>query len=62
MLFNESYTYSDIANEMFINSKTVSKHASNIFKKTKTKNRKDFLEALELKPQQIENQTFKATT
>lgn len=62
MLFNESYTYSDIANEMFINSKTVSKHASNIFKKTKTKNRKDFLETLELKSQQIENQTFKVTT
>mgnify|MGYP000412744825 CR=1 FL=1 len=62
MLFNESYTYSDIANEMFINSKTVSKHASNIFKKTNTKTRKDFLETLELKSQQIENQTLNSTT
>ena len=48
MLFNESYTYSDIANEMFIESKTVSKHASNIFKKTNTKNRKDFLTTFEI--------------
>jgi len=46
MLFNESYTYTDIANELFITSKTVSKHASNIFKKTNTKSRKDFLETL----------------
>lgn len=46
MLFNEDYSYKDISNELFIAPKTVSKHASNIFKKTKTKNRKDFLETL----------------
>lgn len=48
MLFNESCTYKDIADEMFIESKTVSKHASNIFKKTSTKTRKDFLSTFEI--------------
>jgi DNA-binding CsgD family transcriptional regulator len=38
----EGYLYKDIANMIFITDKTVSKHASNIFKKANVTNRKDF--------------------
>lgn len=42
-LINGTYTYVNIGQELFITPKTVSKHASNIFKKTDTKNRADFI-------------------
>lgn len=38
----EGYKYKEIANLIFITEKTVSKHASNIFKKVSVKNRSDF--------------------
>ena len=37
-------TYNEIGEEYFIAPKTASKHASNIFKKTGVKSRKEFLE------------------
>ena len=39
----EGKLYRDIAESMFIVEKTVSKHASNIYKKTKTKNKYNFI-------------------
>lgn len=44
LLFESEETYESIGEQMFISPKTVSKHASNIFKKTDTKNRIDFLD------------------
>lgn len=41
-LILKNYKYKDIAELMFITEKTVSKHASNIFKKTNVSNRNDF--------------------
>ncbi|MBC8756890.1 helix-turn-helix transcriptional regulator [Kordia sp. YSTF-M3] len=40
----EGYLYKDIGEMLFITEKTVSKHASNIFKKIEVTNRKDFQE------------------
>ena len=42
-LILQKYKYKEIADMMYITEKTVSKHASNIFKKTEVKNKKDFL-------------------
>ncbi len=42
VLILSSKTYKQIGNYFFIAENTVSKHASNIFKKTKVKNRKEF--------------------
>lgn len=39
----DSMTYKEIGEELFIAENTVSKHASNIFKKTDVKNRTQFL-------------------
>jgi len=47
-LFQSDVTYESIGERMFITPKTVSKHASNIFKKTETKSRLDFLERYRL--------------
>lgn len=44
ILKNKTMTYEDIAQETFITPKTVSKHASNIYKKTESANKKDFIE------------------
>ena len=44
LLIAEDYTYNRIAENIFIAPKTVSKHASNIFKKTNTIGKKDFYE------------------
>ena len=44
-LILEKKPYRQIGEEMYIAPKTVSKHASNIFKKTGHKNRKEFTEA-----------------
>lgn len=41
-LILEGHKYKEIADLVFITDKTVSKHASNIFKKTAVKNRKEF--------------------
>ncbi len=42
----EGYKYKEIAESIFITEKTVSKHASNIFKKVSVKNRRDFEEKI----------------
>ena len=42
-------TYKEIGEEYFIAEKTVSKHASNIFKKTGVKNRTEFLDRFRTK-------------
>jgi len=44
ILILKGYLYKDIADMLFITDKTVSKHASNIFKKANVSNRKDFQE------------------
>ncbi len=44
LLILKRYTYSKIAEETFITPKTVSKHASNIFKKTDCSNRNEFID------------------
>ena len=59
----QDMTYFEIANEMIIAEGTVSKHASNIYKKTETGNKRNFIkrfggknEVLEEDFQCIENQ------
>ena len=47
-LFQGEETYESIGEKMFITPKTVSKHASNIFKKTNTKSRVEFLDKYRL--------------
>lgn len=42
-LILKNMTYDEIALETYITSKTVSKHASNIYRKTKSDNKKDFI-------------------
>ncbi len=44
MIIQEDLTYFNIADKMYVSHKTVSKHASNIFKKAGVKNRKEFME------------------
>ena len=43
MIIQPNVTYSNIAQKMYVSEKTISKHASNIFKKTGVKNRKEFI-------------------
>ncbi|CAM1358664.1 membrane hypothetical protein [Tenacibaculum sediminilitoris] len=44
-----NYTkYKDIANKMSVTEKTISKHASNIFKKTEVKNKTEFIELFKM--------------
>jgi DNA-binding CsgD family transcriptional regulator len=43
MIIQPNVTYSNIASKMYVSHKTISKHASNIFKKTGVKNRKEFI-------------------
>lgn len=43
MIIQPNETYLSIAKKMYVSDKTISKHASNIFKKTGVKNRKEFL-------------------
>ena len=42
----DNRSYKDIGEELFIAESTVSKHASNIFKKTNVKNRTEFMSRL----------------
>jgi DNA-binding CsgD family transcriptional regulator len=44
MIIQPNYTYFEIAERMYVSHKTISKHASNIFKKTNVKNRKEFMD------------------
>lgn len=46
----KNLSYEEIARELFIAKKTVSKHASNIFRKTGVKNRREFLKRFYHKP------------
>ena len=44
----EDKNYKQIAKDLFIEESTVTKHASNIFKKTEVKNRGEFLKAFSI--------------
>jgi DNA-binding NarL/FixJ family response regulator len=46
----KNLSYEEISKELFIAEKTVSKHASNIFKKTGVKNRREFSKKFYKKP------------
>jgi DNA-binding NarL/FixJ family response regulator len=43
MIVQSNFTYYNIAQKMYVSDKTISKHASNIFKKTGVSSRKEFM-------------------
>lgn len=54
-LILKNMTYDEIALETYITSKTVSKHASNIYKKTVSDNKRDFIKKFKGKKSPTKN-------